>query len=228
MKHKSCIIFIVWMHFLFLPNSVFAQQEAPVAIISDVKATVTFIANQYTLVPDDDNSQRYMPRNLEEQFKEDGLKVIISGKVFAIPPNVRMIGTPFEITKITLQNTQNETVSPVNNKEGGDKPNFNNENQPADVSVTNRTDYVEVGYTTKLSNIKGTIILIGNTFLIETDKGMRYYPMNLSPEFKVEKQKVIFNGMSGSPPPNVKMKGHPLKITKMEKIAPKKWWQFWK
>lgn len=229
MKQHARLIPMMWIFLMFTSLSALAQKEAPVSTITDVNATVTLVADQYTLVPDDNDSQRYMPRNMDAKYKKDGLQVTVSGNVFAIPPNVRMIGTPFEITKIFVRNTPgNVQPPPKPTEEGTNKPHINTEVKPSDATVTTNMEYAEVSYTTKLTNIKGTIVLMGNTFLIETDKGMRYYPMNLPAEFKVEKQKVLFNGMSGSPPPNVRMKGHPLKISEINKVEPKKWWQFWK
>jgi hypothetical protein len=54
----------------------------------------------YVIIPDDEKNQRYAPSNLPDEFKKDGLRVIFSGKVAAIPPNVRMIGIPLELVKV--------------------------------------------------------------------------------------------------------------------------------
>ncbi|MBI4682668.1 MAG: hypothetical protein HY757_06160 [Nitrospirae bacterium] len=54
----------------------------------------------YVVVPDYDDTQRFLPENLPEIFKKHGLKVIFSGKICEIPDNVRLVGTPFKLTSI--------------------------------------------------------------------------------------------------------------------------------
>lgn len=213
---------------LLFSNCTMAQNEKPVRTLTTVNCTVTQVAGEYTLVPDEDNSQRYMPRNMELKYRKEGLKVVVSGNVFAIPPNVRMIGTPFEITKIAVRNTE-APVKPKDADKGKDGPKL----QPVsegNAEVKTGVNYAEVQYTTNLSNVKGTIIKIDNTYLIETGPGMRYMLMGggLPAEFQVEKTKVIFSGQSGNPPANVRMKGNPLKLASIKKAPVKKWWQFWK
>lgn len=211
---------------LWFSSCLLAQDDnQPVGKLTDVNATVTLVANQYTLVPDDNDSQRYFPRNLDAKFKVEGLKVTVSGNIYPIPPNVRMIGTPFEITKIQVRNETNGLQPPVKPQKGAG---LNNDDKTGTGTVENTTGYAEVDYNARLTNVKGTILLIGNTYIIETGANMRYYPMNLAPEYKVEKLAVTFSGMAGAPPPNVRMKGHPLKITDISKTPVKKWWQFWK
>ena len=43
---------------------------------------------------------RYAPSNLAKEFQQDQLPVVFSGEVGKIPPNVRLIGTPFKLTAI--------------------------------------------------------------------------------------------------------------------------------
>lgn len=225
MKLQLFVLLAVAFVNLFFSNCANAQNEKPVRTLNAVNCTVTQVAGEYTLVPDDDNSQRYMPRNMELKYRKEGLKVVVSGNVFAIPANVRMIGTPFEITKISVRNTTNKS-EPYKPKEG---PKL----QPVtegNTEVKTGVNYADVQYTTNLSNVKGTIIKMDNTFLIETGPNMRYLPMDnsLPAEFQVEKLKVIFSGQTGNPPANVRMKGNPLKIAAIKKVAVKKWWEFWK
>ena len=71
--------------------------------INAMQGTIQQIAPDsewYVIIPDDAKNQRYAPSNLPEEFKQDGLRVIFSGKVAAIPPNVRMIGIPLELVKV--------------------------------------------------------------------------------------------------------------------------------
>jgi hypothetical protein len=44
----------------------------------------------------------FAPTNLPESFRQDGLRVLFSGKRGTIPPNVRMWGIPLEISSIQI------------------------------------------------------------------------------------------------------------------------------
>ena len=44
----------------------------------------------------------FFPTNLPDSFKKDGLRVLFSGKRGEIPPNVRMIGIPLELSSIRV------------------------------------------------------------------------------------------------------------------------------
>jgi hypothetical protein len=52
------------------------------------------------IVPDFDLGTRYAPDALPAGFEIDGLRVVLSGVVGEIPPEVRMWGTPLELTAI--------------------------------------------------------------------------------------------------------------------------------
>ena len=43
---------------------------------------------------------RYAPSNLPESFKQDGLRVLFSGRIGLIPPDERIWGIPFELSSI--------------------------------------------------------------------------------------------------------------------------------
>ena len=76
-----------------------------VGFVNNEKGTIHLISPRqdwYVIVPDYDNTQRFLPDNLPELFKKDGLKVIFSGKICEIPENVRLVGTPFILTSIEL------------------------------------------------------------------------------------------------------------------------------
>ena len=63
--------------------------------------------NWYVISPDYDDTQRFLPDNLPDIFKKDGLKVIFSGKICEIPENVRLIGTPLILIGIEEVKTNN-------------------------------------------------------------------------------------------------------------------------
>jgi len=50
----------------------------------------------------DNGTTRYLPALLPKEFRESGIKVIITGYYGEIPPNVRLMGIPFEIESIEL------------------------------------------------------------------------------------------------------------------------------
>jgi hypothetical protein len=67
----------------------------------DEQGTVTQITNDmFGIVPDFDKGTRFLPSNLTAEFKQDGLRVVFSGKVGEIPPNVRLPGTPLTLSGI--------------------------------------------------------------------------------------------------------------------------------
>lgn len=69
--------------------------------VVDQRGTVRQISGDvYGLEPDSDPGTRYLPETLPAEFKQEGLRVIFSGTVGEIPPNVRMMGTPFTLTDI--------------------------------------------------------------------------------------------------------------------------------
>jgi hypothetical protein len=76
-----------------------------VGLVNNEKGTIHLVSpaqEWYVIIPDYDDSQRFLPDNLPELFKKDGLKVIFSGKICEIPANVRLFGTPFILTGIEV------------------------------------------------------------------------------------------------------------------------------
>ena len=77
---------------------------APGGILKHLRGTVrTVNAEQgwYALVPDRDPGTRYDPEPpLPEALRKDGLRVVFSGKVKALPEGERRWGIPLELTGI--------------------------------------------------------------------------------------------------------------------------------
>lgn len=69
------------------------------------KATIKILEDKETVVfvPLDKPNSRYISANLPEEYKIDGLAVSVTGWIGKIPPNFRMIGTPFKLEKITIR-----------------------------------------------------------------------------------------------------------------------------
>ena len=57
----------------------------------------------YGIVPDDDRGTRYAPDRLPDEFKKDGVRVVFSGRVGTVDPNVRTWGIPLTVTSIRLE-----------------------------------------------------------------------------------------------------------------------------
>jgi len=72
-------------------------------VLKDVKGAIQAVrpdAGWYAIVPDSDRGTRYAPDRLPDEFKVDGLRVVFSGRVKPVEPNVRSWGIPFELTNI--------------------------------------------------------------------------------------------------------------------------------
>jgi hypothetical protein len=72
---------------------------------------------------------------------------------------------------------------------------------------------------TKVANVKATVQILANKETVvlvpESNANMRYISAQLPDEYKKEGLKVTFNGWLGKIPPNVRMMGTPLKLTKI-------------
>jgi hypothetical protein len=74
--------------------------------LNDAPGTVTVVnASQgwFGIVPDTDKTIRYAPDALPEAFRKDGLRVVFSGRVGRVDPNVRAWGIPLALTKIRVE-----------------------------------------------------------------------------------------------------------------------------
>ncbi len=66
----------------------------------DQKGTIQKIGNVGFVIVPDEKRTRYAPNTLTEEFQQDKLRVVFSGEVGKIPPNVRLIGTPLKVTAL--------------------------------------------------------------------------------------------------------------------------------
>jgi len=58
----------------------------------------------YALVPDRDPGTRYAPDPpLAEAFRQDGLRVVFSGRLKPAPDGVRLWGTPLKVTRLVVE-----------------------------------------------------------------------------------------------------------------------------
>ena len=51
-----------------------------------------------------DSGEKFLPRNLGAEFRQDGLRVSFEGTASSQPVSIYMWGTPVEITSIRLEN----------------------------------------------------------------------------------------------------------------------------
>lgn len=77
--------------------------------LENTSVEVQFIANNWVLVPTEVNNRRFLPGNLDSQYEQEGLRLMVSGVIGKIPPHVRMVGTPFEIRSIAVQKKQSHS-----------------------------------------------------------------------------------------------------------------------
>ena len=77
--------------------------------LNDVHGAVVEVNRQngwYGIVPDDDRGTRYAPDRLPDELKKDGLRVVFSGRVGQVDPNVRTWGIPLTVTSIRVEPTR--------------------------------------------------------------------------------------------------------------------------
>ena len=71
--------------------------------IERTKMYVKLVGDIYTLVPVDDESKRYVPANLPEAYQQEGMQLRVEGVTRKVPANVRMAGTPLDLTVARLK-----------------------------------------------------------------------------------------------------------------------------
>ena len=83
--------------------AVAAQQTSDLTDVPGRIEAVNPDAGWYGIVPDGDRGTRYAPDRLPDTFKKDGLRVVFSGRVGQVDPNVRTWGIPLTLTNIRLE-----------------------------------------------------------------------------------------------------------------------------
>jgi hypothetical protein len=89
---------------LIVPLAVLAPAQT--GTVTDAHGAIVEVNPQngwYGIVPDDDRGTRYAPDRLPDEFKKDGVRVVFSGRVGTIDPNVRTWGIPLTVTAIRLE-----------------------------------------------------------------------------------------------------------------------------
>ena len=85
--------------------AVIAVPSAQTTEVKDLRGVIEEVNAKngwYGIVPDGDRGTRYAPDRLPDEYKKDGVRVVFSGRVGHIDPNVRTWGTPLTLTNIRL------------------------------------------------------------------------------------------------------------------------------
>jgi len=101
MKRKSILLGIIASTLFIACKDNGAKVVQPVDDVVNRSGSVRLIGLTFTIV-DDSMNERFVPSKLSDSFKNDGMRVLFSGKRGVIPPNVRMIGTPLELSFIQI------------------------------------------------------------------------------------------------------------------------------
>lgn len=102
-NHHYCMCnLIILLCCLLSLNGVAQVNFEKVGEKKNMHVTVKVLGPELVVVVPDDNSTRFSAGTLPKELQQDGLQLTVSGDIGKIPPNVRMIGTPFRITKICL------------------------------------------------------------------------------------------------------------------------------
>ncbi len=146
--------------------------------------------------------KRYVPDFLPEDFRVVNTEITFSGIVKKPDPNVRMMGTPIQITELMAVENVSFDASSLQ--------------EP----VKEFYPFDSVGYLTPVKGIIKKMSADPNVYIIETDNGnnsvSRYLPATLPDAFKKEGLAVIVSGTIGKIPANVRMMGTPLTLDEIK------------
>ncbi len=211
-------------------NYVYTPADS-VGYISQMTGIVSTIANMYVITPEGKEGARYYVKNLDDAFKQEGMRVQFSAVQLRIPPNVRMVGTPVYIRSIApfTTNASPKTVpqkkgrmtkaTPMNGHQSPNRP-TGIHNAPRATKATSPATASSPG--AMVTDVEGVISKVGDYFVITVPNGTRYFPQNLPDNFRYPNVRVRISGTIGEIPPNVRMVGTPLMINRITRITPPK------
>lgn len=186
------------------------SDDTPVKQNPDTLVTLQKAAGKIILVADtwlieqtvNNETKRYVPDFLPDDFKIENTPVTFSGIVQDPPPGVRMMGTPLKITELMAVEDMQFDATKIQ--------------QP----LKEYYPFDSVGY---LSPVNGIIKLMGtdpDVYIIEVgganNNVMRYLPAMLPDGFKKDGLAVNVCGVIGKIPANVRMMGTPLDIKEIK------------
>lgn len=186
-----------------------------IGFLPETICLVSKVAEAYLLIPQNAMAtQRYAPKNLSAEYQREGALVRVTGVIGSIPPNVRMIGTPFQIRSIELAEPVTGGIKPSRTDATGGVA--HGADPAADKGkVTNNANTID--YRIPLKEQRGIVRkMTGDQFVIEVGL-TRYLPDQLPDNLRVDGMRVRFSGKAGQLPPNARLLGTPLQISKIMK-----------
>lgn len=173
------------------------QQIDSVGYVKNANGKIGKVSDTW-VIEDINNSTRYVPDFLPQDFHLEGLQVTFSGIIKKSDPNVRIMGTPFTIKELAAVEETTFDVSqvqePMRDFFPVDSAGFLNETK---AFVHKLNGYDDVYF-----------IQVGD---------VRYLPVMLPQEFAVENLPVYVSGIIGKIPPNVRLAGTPFEIKTIRK-----------
>ena len=82
------------------------DDAGPAPELRDIAATVRRMpidSDNYVLIPDRDPDVHFIPDELPQAFREDGLRVRFDAERAEIPSNVRLMGPPIRLLRIRVR-----------------------------------------------------------------------------------------------------------------------------
>ena len=95
LNHITRLLTLVLVNSCLLQGNLLAAEK-----LADQQGTIQKIGSVGFVIVPDQKRTRYAPSDLAAEFQQNGLRVVFSGEVGKIPPNVRLIGTPLKLTAI--------------------------------------------------------------------------------------------------------------------------------
>jgi hypothetical protein len=178
------------------------QKEAAEVKISNVQGLMIKISDTWLIESvTDGKTMRYVPENLPEDFKVEGMEVTVTGMVGKNDPSVRAMGEPLRIIEMTaIEKTKIQT-------------------QNIQAAMKDFYPFEPVGRVDAKEGIIKKFSSDPDTYIFETDNGTRrYLPAYIPEEFLVHNKKVRVSGTFGNVPANVRMAGTPFEIEVIEEM----------
>ncbi len=99
MKKIIAILIVVMMSIFGATHAMCQKHKKKQVMQSGVVMNIPEGSSTYVIIPDSNPNQRYLV-DLPANFQHAGMKVEFSGAEGTIDPNVRMVGTPFRLSRI--------------------------------------------------------------------------------------------------------------------------------
>ncbi|MCS6818422.1 MAG: hypothetical protein NZ522_00620 [Chitinophagales bacterium] len=99
------VLFLIFTSVFYLP----AQDYEWLYKVQYKKGIIRVFSEDAVVIIDRiKDSERYVSMQLPDSWKRDSLLIVFSGRVGAVPPNVRMLGTPLKLEYLATTRQQAE------------------------------------------------------------------------------------------------------------------------